>query len=144
LPTYLTHEASFELDGAFTDRTVHDLEAPLGDGARLGLWLTREPLPAEGTLRDAASTVVARRRQRLEGYSLLAERDGQVDGADTIEFRARFREDEAIVYERQTHFASSSVWYCLTTRAPLADRAACDEATERVVATLLFRAEQER
>jgi hypothetical protein len=141
LSTYLTHEASFELEGAFTDRTVHDLEAPLGDDGRLGLWLTREPLPVGGTLRDAAGTAVARRRKRLEGYHLLAEREGQVGNAEAIEFSARFRDGGGVVYERQTHFVSGSVWYCLTTRAPLADRAVCDEAMERVVATLLFRAE---
>jgi hypothetical protein len=141
VPTYLTNDASFELDGVFTDHTVHDLAAPLDDGARLGLWLTREPLPEGGTLRDAASTIVARRSQRLEAFRLLEEREREVGGAEAIEFSARFREGEAVVYERQAHFASGSVWYCLTTRAPFADRAACDEAMEGVVATLLFRGE---
>jgi hypothetical protein len=141
VPSYLTNEASFELEGTFTDHTVHDLEAPLGDGARLGLWLSREPLPAEGTLRDAASARVAQRKERLEAYGVLAQREGGVAGAEAIEFRAQFRDGDAIVYERQTHFALGSAWYCLTTRAPIADRAACDDAMERVVATLLFRGE---
>ncbi|HVY48403.1 MAG TPA: DcrB-related protein [Minicystis sp.] len=141
MPIYLTNEASFDLDAAFTDLTLHDLEAPLEDGARVGLWLSREALPAEGTLRDAARARVAERRQRLDGYRVLAERDAEIGGADALELSAQFREGDAIVYERQAHFASGRVWYCLTSRAPVADRAACDAAIERVAATLLFRAE---
>jgi hypothetical protein len=33
--TYLTNEASFEVEGPFTDHTVHWLEAPLDDGEKL-------------------------------------------------------------------------------------------------------------
>jgi hypothetical protein len=139
VPTYLTNEASFELDGSFTDHTAHHLESLLGDDARLGLWLFREPLPAGSALRDAATAHVAERRDRVDGYEVLAERDGEVAGAAAIEFRARFREDDAIVYERQTHFAVGGVRHCLTTRAPIADRTACDDAMDRVVATLLLR-----
>jgi hypothetical protein len=138
VPTYLTHEASFELEGSFTDRTVHELETD----ARLRLWLSREPLPDGGTLGDAATARVAENSKRLDGYGVLAEREGEVAGASAIEYSARFREGDAIIYERQTHFALGKIWYCLTTRAPVADRAACDEAMERVVATLQFRGER--
>ena len=141
VPTYLTNEASFELEGSFTDHTVHDLEAPIGDDAGLGLWLSREPLPAGSTLRDAASAHVAQRSQRLEAYGVLAERQGEVAGVEAIELSARFREDDAIVYERQTQFAVGGFRFCLTARAPVADRAACDDVMDQVVATLLLRGE---
>ncbi len=140
--TYLTNEASFELEGSFNDHTVHWLEAPLDDGENLRLYLSREPLPAGRTIGEVARDWIAKRIGRLVGYGVIAEREDQVAGAESFEFSARFRDGDAVFYERQLHLAIGGVWYRLTARVHAASRAACDEAVDRIGATLLFREAQ--
>jgi hypothetical protein len=137
--TYLTNEASFELEGSFTDHTVHWLEAPLDDGEKLRLYLSREPLPAGRTIGDLARGWIALRTGRLAGFGVIAEREDPVAGAESFEFSARFCDGDAVFYERQVHLAIGGVWYRVTARAHAASRAACDEAMDRIGATILFR-----
>jgi hypothetical protein len=137
--TYFTNEASFEIEGSFTDHTVHWLEAPLDDGEKLRLYLSRERLPPGCTIGDAARGRIARLAGRLAGYGVIAEREDSVAGAESFEFSARFCEGDAAFYERQVHLAIGGVWYRVTARAHAASRAACDEAMDRIGTTLLFR-----
>ena len=141
MASYLSNDLAFEVDGAFTDETVDILASPLDNGGELGVWISREPLPAGQSVGEAARGWIANRRERLDGYEVLGERQGEVAGAESLEFSARFRDDDTIVYERQTHLAVAGVWYCATARAPMVERDACDETMDRIVETLLVRGE---
>ncbi len=134
------NEGAFELpEIGLVDRTVHLLEAPLPGGGALGLSIARAPIPPGRTLRELASAYLLGEAERRSGYAVLEERDGERAGAPAIDVCARFRQDGSVTYQRQAHLCASSTWILFEMTAPLAEREACDEHMERVLATLKLR-----
>jgi hypothetical protein len=70
---------------------------------------------------------------------VIAEREDAVAGAESFEFSARFCDGDTVIYERQMHLALGGVWYRVTARTQAVSRPACDEAVDRIGATILFR-----
>ena len=140
--TYHVDEASFELPNLeVADRTVNVLE--LGGGAvpGLGLLVARSPFPVGKTLREVVGVHVEQERRSLRAWSLLFERDIEVEGQPAIELGTRWRGDSGMVYQRQAHIGLPDIVLLLVGNAPLEERATCDAYMDHVLWTLRLRAQ---
>jgi hypothetical protein len=140
MATYYVNEASFELpDLAIADRTVHVLE--LGGGAipGLGLMLARAPFPVSKSLRDLVKAHADQERLTLRSWSLLFEREGDLDGQPMIELGTRWKGAEGMVYQRQAHIGLDDVVLLLVGNGPLEERERTDAHVERVLSTMRLR-----
>jgi hypothetical protein len=137
---YYVNEASFELpDLQVVDRTVHVLE--LGGGALpgLGLMLARAPFPVGKSLRDMVKAHTDQERLTLRSWSLLFEREGDLDGQPMIELGTRWRSEGGMVYQRQVHVGLDDVVLLLVGNGPLEERERTDAHVDRALATMRLR-----
>jgi hypothetical protein len=140
MATYYVNEASFELpDLAVADRTVHVLE--LGGGAvpGLGLMLARAPFPVGKSLRDLVKAHTDQERLTLRSWSLLFEREGELEDQPMIELGTRWKGAEGMVYQRQAHIGLDDVVLLLVGNGPLGERERTDANVERVLSTMRLR-----
>jgi hypothetical protein len=140
MATYYVNEASFELpDVEVQDRTVNVLE--LGGGAvpGLGLMIARAPFPIGKSLRDIVRAHVEHERRSLRSWSLLFEREGEVEGQAMIELGTRWKAKDGITYQRQAHIGIGDVVLLLVGNGPLAERERTDAHVELALATMRLR-----
>ena len=140
MTTYYVNEAKFVLpDREFVDWTVHVIEAGLPGGEALGVVVVRGPIPEGKSLRDVATAHVRDEAVRIRGYAVLDETESMVAGLPAILVSARWRHSGKVIYQRQAHVSVGPRWLLFTATAPLSERAACDEALEEVLSSLVWR-----
>lgn len=140
MATYYVNEASFELpDLEVVDRTVHVLE--LGGGAipGLGLMLARSTLPVGKSLRDVVTAHREHERRSLRSWSLLFEREGEIDDQPMIELGTRWKSEAGMVYQRQAHIGIDEVVLLLVGNGPLEERERTDAHVTLALSTLRLR-----
>jgi hypothetical protein len=140
MATYYVNEASFELpDLEVQDRTVNVLE--LGGGAipGLGLMIARAPFPVGKSLREVVRAHRDHEQRSFRLWSLLFEREGEVDGRAMIELGTRWKGNEGVVYQRQAHIGLGDVVLLLVGNGPMTERERTDAHVERALATLRLR-----
>src|SRR6185312_9779782 len=100
----------------------------------------RRPLPEGKSLRQVVAEHRQEAAQRLRGYTVLSEREGEVAWLPAIDVAARWRgEDGAPIYTRRTHLALGPTWLVVTCEAPIAEREACDGYADQVLSSLRLR-----
>jgi hypothetical protein len=140
MATYYIDEARFALpDKDLVDRTVHVLEAKLPGGDALGLLVLRRTVEEGKSLRDLARDHVADDARRLGGFVVIDETETTIAGAPAILVSSRWRHGGAVLYQRQAHVAVHWKWMLFAVTGPLAERAACDEAFEGILSSLVWR-----
>lgn len=140
MPTYYVNEASFELpETPVVDRTINVLELGGGVVPGLGLMVARTALPVGKSLRDIVTAHVEHERRSLRAWSLVFERDGEVQGRPMIELGTRWKSDQGMVYQRQAHIGLSDAVLLFVGNGPLEERARCDDHVERALMTLQLR-----
>ncbi len=138
---YYTNEAAFDLpEVGFVDQTVTYLEAPVGEDEQIALMIEREAMPEGKSLAEAVAQHIAEARARLGNYSVMFERTREVDGAEALEYAARWRDEDGMVYTRTAHLARGGRWFIYATEGPLEHRGLCDEMLDHVLSTLRMRA----
>jgi hypothetical protein len=140
MPTHYVNEAEITLpERGFVDRTVHKLESPLSGDDPLGVAVRRLPLTPGKSLRELVDGDVAANKAKLHGFSILDEAEVALAGAPAIVLRARWRDGEVAHYLLQAHVAFDDTWILIAVTGPYAERAACDEAFDRIVYSLEWR-----
>lgn len=135
---YFINEGAFDLPGGRArDTTIHVLA--LAGGARL--LIDRAPLRDDAGLQDLAQERSQLEAQQHHKFTVLAEREGSLGGAPTLEIAAQYREEMDVVYERRVHFVRGRTAFTLTLRGPLQARADLDTRMDGVLETLRFRGE---
>ncbi len=138
--TYYVNEAAFELpDLEFSDRTVNELAATTDSGAELDVLVARTPLPSGKSLLDVVKAHQDQERRSLRAWAIVFEREGVFDGSAAIEVGIRWRGDDGMVYQRQTHLGLADHVLLLVANGPLEERPACDACMDRMLATLKLR-----
>lgn len=138
MATYYVNEASFELpDLEVNDRTVNVLE--LGGVPGLGLMVARAPFAVGKSLRDLVREHVEHERRTFRRWSLLFERESEVEGQPMIELGTRWKSDEGMIYQRQAHIGLDDVVLLLVGNGPLEERERTDAHVERALATMQLR-----
>jgi hypothetical protein len=137
MAAYYMNEGSFDLpDMGFVDQTTHVFEAALKGDSSLGLIVCRTPMPEGKSLRDLVAAHVTHEAKRLSSYRIVEEAETTRAGAPAIEIRSRWRHDGKAVYQRQAHLAANATWLLFGMSAPIEEQALCDQAMERILATL--------
>lgn len=140
MTTYYLNEAKFVLpDRDFVDRTAHVLEADLRDGESLGVVVVRGAIPEGKSLRDVATGHVRDEAARMRGFAVLDQTESVVAGSPAILVSTRWRHSGKVIYQRQAYLSVGMKWLLFTATAPLAERAACDEALDEVLSSLVWR-----
>lgn len=155
MPTYYLNEAAFALpERAFVDRTVHLLESTGGDlpspaqsapesptsaAAPLTVTIRRTRLAEGKTLRQMVDADIEETKASAASFTILEQGEASVAGAPTLVLRVRWRDGETVHHQRQAHVAIDGTWIALAVTGPLAHRAACDDAFDRIVQSLKWR-----
>jgi hypothetical protein len=134
---YYMNEAAFDLpDASFVDRTVTYLEGKAPSGVPVVLLVERAPFPEGKSLRQAVTDVVKDAKKRLRKYEVLFEREAEMADQVAIELGVRWRDDDGVVYTRQTHFVLGSTLMTVAGEVPLEEREFCDAYVDHVVESL--------
>jgi hypothetical protein len=143
--TYYLDEAAFTLpDLGFVDRTLHRLESPLpdADGASddpLGVEIRRLPIERGKRLRELVDGDIASTRAKVNGFMVLDEVSISLSGAPAILVRSRFRARDVAYCQLKAHAQLEATWLTVVVTGPYRERAACDEAFDRIVQSLQWR-----
>lgn len=133
------NEGAFELpDGAVTDKTIHMVEVQRG-AHRLTLVCLRYGLPEGKSLLDVSQARVREDMKRLEGYALLESGESSLAGAPALAYSARWRQDDAALYQRQAHVALERAWIALAVSAPWEGRHEVDAWFAQIHGTMRLR-----
>jgi hypothetical protein len=140
MPTYYVNEAVFALpERRFVDRTIHSLESPLSGKDPLSVTIRRVPLTEGKTLEELVDEEVAATKAKATSFTVLEQGEVAVGGAPAIVLRVRWRTGDLAYHQRQAHVGFDGTWIALAATAPYADRAACDEAFDRILNSLAWR-----
>lgn len=146
MPDYYMNEAAFDLPSVgFVDQTVTYLEAPVpgsngGESEdRIALLVERQPLPEGKSLREAASDHINEARTRLGNYMVIFENTREIAETQAVEYAARWRDEQGMVYTRTAHLTRGTTWFIVATEGPLEHRGFCDEMLEHVLSTFRMR-----
>ncbi|HEY4122480.1 MAG TPA: DcrB-related protein [Byssovorax sp.] len=132
---YRMNEAAFELPARATDRTTHRLRV---EGSSVRLSFSRTPL--DGDTLDARVAENQRSAAiHLTAHRVIASRRLEIAGLAGHDVAATWRGEAGVVYTRQAHLAAAGAWLTLAASAAEAERAACDAAFERALASLTLR-----
>src|SRR5271170_6607108 len=109
---FYMNEAAFDLpDAKFVDCTVTVLAGKSPGGAAVVLLVERRRLPVGKSLRQAAAEHGRDAMKRLLGYTVILEREVEVDAHPAIDVGARWRtEDGEPIYTRRVHLTLGSTW----------------------------------
>lgn len=153
---YKTNDLAFELDEAFKDLTIHELDAPLkGPGGPIfSLLIERERFPraaqgSAGTFGDAVQERVREDARRLPRHRVLDVRELRVagrpedersHGAFAVVFEWSYRATHH--YSRQLHVLVGLSHLCFSATVPFDHREACDQYFDHLIETLQLDAEE--
>jgi len=132
--------AVFELSTAeIEDRTTYNLqlEHPDHPDVRLVVWHVQVPIGK--TVRELAARRVAEEMARLDGYTILEQREVAWRETPAIEISSRWRHAGAVYYQTQAHFAPDDTLRSFSLAGPIASRAACDAWFEDIRASIRMR-----
>ena len=142
MSTFYMSWAAFEVTTAeVVDRTTYSVQIrhPDHEGIRLVVWYTEAP-PGK-TVRQLAARRVAEEMARLDGYTILEEREVSWCDTAAIEVASQWRHEGAAYYQRQAHFVPDGVLRSFSLGGPLASRTACDAWFEQIRTSLRMRSE---
>jgi hypothetical protein len=135
---YVTNDLTFELDEAYTDLTIHELDAPLPGPDRrvLSVLVEREPLPAAKDFADAVREHVRADGRQLPLHDVREVRELSVSGAPAMAVVFTWAYAGVRHWGRQIHVLAGTSHLVLSATAPEAHRAACDQYFDRLIETL--------
>jgi hypothetical protein len=138
---FYMNEAAFDLpDAKFVDCTMTVLAGTSPSGAAVVLLVERRRLAVGKSLRQAAAEHGRDAMERLLGYTVIFEREVEIDARPAIDVGARWRTDEGEpIYTRRVHLTWGSTWLMIVGEAPGAEREFCDAYVDHVVASLRVR-----
>jgi len=137
MTAFYMNEAAFDLpDVGFVDKTVTYLEAPVQDDEAVALVIERAPLEKAQTLRDLAAAHVTEARTNLRAYDLMFEREREISGIPALDFGAKWRDDDGLVYTRHIHLIIGETAMVLASEGPFHHRELMDRYVEHVAASL--------
>lgn len=140
MPNYYVDEAVFALpERHFVDRTIHSLESPLAGKDPLSVTIRRVPLAEGKTLQELVDQEVSGSTARATSFTVLEQAEVALGGSPAIVLRVRWRTGDVAYHQRQAHVGFNGTWIALAVTSPYADRAACDEAFDRIVNSLTWR-----
>lgn len=140
MSTFYMNWAAFELATAeVVDRTTYTVEIRHPDHEKIRLVIWYMPAPLEKTVRQLAAQRVAEEMARLDGYTVLEQREVSWCDTAALEVASRWRHQGAAYYQRQAHFVPDGLWRSFSLAGPLASRAACDEWFEQIRTSLRMR-----
>jgi hypothetical protein len=140
MATYYINEARFVLpDRELVDRTVHVVELPLPGDDAIGVVVGRRRMEEGQSLRELVAGHLAEDAKRLSGFTVLDQTEGTVAGAPAIFVRSRWRNEGSVLCQRQAHVAVDWTRMLFAVTGPLAERAACDEAFDGLLESLVWR-----
>lgn len=139
---YVTNDLAFELDEAFKDLTIHELDATLPgpDGPLFSLLIERERFAraAQGTFGDAVQERVREDARRLPQHRVLDVRE--LRGAFAVVFEWSYRGTRH--YGRQLHVLAGPSHLYFSATAPFDHREVCDKYFDHLIETLDLDAEE--
>lgn len=141
MPAYYVNEAAFALpERDFVDRTLHRLESPLpGADDPLGVEVRRVPIRPGETLRQLVDQEVGMSKEKVSGFTLVGDAEIAIGGAPAIVLRARLRARDVAYCQLQAHVAFEDTWIAFIVTGPHSERAACEEAFDRMVRSIEWR-----
>jgi len=134
------NEAMFDLpESGFVDRTVTYLRGKSPNGVPVVLLIERRPLEKK-TLREAVEEHHQEQRKKHLGYSVMFDREVDVDQHVAIDIGARWNTDDGIpAYTRRTHLQLGETRFIITGEVAFVEREFCDAYMNHVLGTLKFR-----
>ena len=137
---YFMNEGVFDLpDVGLVDKTEHFFDGTLADKSKIGLLITRRPLPEGKSLLEMVRRYVETEAKKLRAYRLLEERQTEWAGLPAIDVSTRYKNQDTMAYQRHAHIAAGGQWIIIAATSELDRRDACDQAIERVLTTLELR-----
>ena len=137
---YFMNEGVFDLpDVGLVDKTGHFFDGTLADKSKIGLLITRRPLPEGKSLLEMVRRYVETEAKKLRAYRLLEERQTEWAGLPAIDVSTRYKNQDTMAYQRHAHIAAGGQWIIIAATSELDRRDACDQAIERVLTTLELR-----
>lgn len=137
---YFLNEASFDLpDVEVKDRTVHVLEIGGGAIPGLGLMIARSPIHPGKSLSDMVQMHLDHERRNLRSWSLLFQREGEIEGEPMIDLGTRWKANDGMTYQRQVHIALGEVVLLLVGNGPFAAREHTDAYVGQAISTIRLR-----
>ncbi len=137
---YRLDELSLTLpDGAWEDRSAHDLIVRAPDGSALRLVVDRDdPVAPEG-LAARIDADLGRESRRLPGFELLGRWPLEHRDATAIGLRFRVTTPKGVVHNEVAYLALPSALLVFTVTAPAAHGGACVEVVQQLIATMALR-----
>lgn len=142
MATYYMNEGAFdllELGLGFEDVTTHVLDTRHPEHGDVAVVVRRARFPADKSLRDVVQKHLEEEKARLDSYTVIEERAGEVHGAPLLEVAVRFRAEGVAHYERQAHLSLPDAWMLLAVNTNVGARASCDAWLGDMLASLRLR-----
>lgn len=134
------NEAMFDMpDTGFVDRTVTYLRGKSPNGVGVVLLIERRPLEQK-TLREAVDEHHLEQKKARLGYTVMFEREVEVDQHLAIDIGARWNTDDGIpAYTRRAHLQLGETRFIVTGEVAFVEHEFCDAYINHVLGTLKFR-----
>jgi hypothetical protein len=137
---YYINEAVFALpEWRFVDRTIHRLSSSIDGVDAVSVEIRRLPFERGKSLRQLVDGEIAASRKQVNGFTVVERVEVALSGAPAILIHARLRALDVVYHQRQAQIVFEETWIALVVTGPYAERAACDEAFERIVQSLTWR-----
>ena len=142
MSTFYMNWAAFEVPTAeVVDRTTYNVQIRHPDHESIRLVVWHMEMPPEKTVRQLAARRVAEEMVRLEGYTILEQRESLWCESPALEVASRWRHEGTVYYQRQVHFAADDKCRSFSLAGPFTSRTACDEWFEQIRTSLRVRSE---
>lgn len=140
MASYYLNEAAIDLpERAFSDKTIHGLEAKLPGEKTLGVFVHRRSVEGHKSLRELVDEQVKLNEQRLMGFTVLDDEGTVVGGVPGVVLKTRWRSEKKELCQLQAHVVREGQHMIFAVSGPLDERAACDETFDSILSTLTWR-----
>jgi hypothetical protein len=138
MSTYVTNEAQFDVPDGWEDQTITAFASP-GDAPRLGLVITKQPIPEGETADQVIDKHLVNAARKLRRLEMRDRQKRVVGGLPGWDVRFVFSHEGVSIYQRQVFAAYGQQVWVVTVSGVAARTDAVDQALEKMLGTLKFR-----